>query len=75
MEYKEIFLATLMVKNLCEKMADKSRLKPLKTAKEMLMLLNALVDNFDAFYTLGDEVNVYISKDDKGKIKDIKIGA
>lgn len=56
-------------------MADKSRLKPLKTAKEMLMLLNALVDNFDAFYTLGDEVNVYYSKDDKGKIKDIKIGA
>lgn len=75
MEYKERFLATLMVKNLCEKMADKSRLKPLKTAKEMLMLLNALVDNFDAFYALGDEVNVYYSKDDKGKIKDVKIGA
>lgn len=75
MEYKERFLATLMVKNLCEKMADKNRLKPLKTAKEMLMLLNALVDNFDAFYTLGDNVNVYYSKDDKGKIKDVKIGA
>lgn len=75
MEYKERFLATLMVKNLCEKMADKSRVKPFKTAKEMLMLLNALVDNFDAFYTLGDDVNVYYSKDDKGKINNIKIGA
>lgn len=75
MEYKERFLATLMVKNLCEKMADKSHLKPLKTAKEMLMLLNALVDNFDAFYTLGDEVNVYCTTDEKGKIKDVEIGA
>ena len=75
MEYKERFLATLMVKNLCEKMADKSRSKPFKTAKEMLMLLNALVDNFDAFYVLGEDINVYYSKDDKGKINNIKIGA
>lgn len=74
MEYKERFLTTLMVKNLCEKMIDKNRIKPLKTAREMLMLLNALVENFDAFYTLGDEVNVYCTTDEKGKIKAVKIG-
>lgn len=82
MERHSEFMAILHFKNLLERQIDKNSYKPLKTAKEVMMLVNAILDNFEAFYTLGDNVAVYLSveKDDTKrllarKIKDISIGA
>lgn len=43
-----------------------------------MMLLNAILydyDSFECFYTLGDNVNVYLTTDEKKKIVEMKIGA
>lgn len=59
-------------------MADKSRIRPLKTAREVIMLLDAIlydVNSFEYFYNFGDNVNVYLTTDEKKKIVEMKIGA
>ena len=63
---------------LLEKQISKNTRRPLKTAKEVLMLVDAIlydVNSFDAFYNFSDNVNVYLHIDDKRKIQKISISA
>ena len=72
------FDAILQFRNLLEKQTDKGRRRPIKTAKEVIMLLDAILDNynsFECFYNFGDNVNVYLTTDEKKKIVEMKIGA
>lgn len=75
MERRERFWAVLQLRNLLEMNISKESIKSLRTAKEALMLINAVLDNFDCFYLLGDSSNVYLTVDEKKKITGIKIGA
>ena len=72
------FNAILQFRNLLEKQTDKGRRRPLKTAKEVIMLLDAILydaNSFEYFYNFGDNVNVYLTTDEKKKIIEMKIGA
>ena len=72
------FDAILQFRNLLEKQTDKDRKRPLKTAKEVIMLLDAILydaNSFECFYNFGDNVNVYLTTDEKKKIVEMKIGA
>lgn len=70
------FNAILQFRNLLEKQTNKDRKRPLKTAKEVMMLLDAILydsNSFEYFYNFGDNVNVYLSKDEKNKIVKMEI--
>lgn len=72
------FNAILQFRNLLEKQTYKGRRRPLKTAKEVIMLLDAILydaNSFEYFYNFGDNVNVYLTTDEKKKIVEMKIGA
>ena len=65
-------------RNLLAKQTSKDIKKPLKTAKEVLMLIDAILydaNSFEYFYTFGDNCGVYLTVDEKNKIYKIKIGA
>lgn len=65
-------------RNLLVKQISKDRKKPLKTAKDILLLIDAILydyKSFDCFYSFGDNVNVYLHTDDKNKIQKISISA
>lgn len=72
------FRALVSFRNLLEKNINKDAHKPLKTAKEVMMLVDAILYDamsFEHFYNFGDDVNVWVSVDDKRKITKIKVGA
>lgn len=72
------FNAILQFRNLLEKQIDKNRRRPLKTAKEVKMLLDAILydaNSFECFYNFGDNLNVYLIQDEKNKIVGMKVGA
>lgn len=72
------FNAILQFRNLLEKQTDKNRRRPLKTAKEVKMLLDAILydaNSFEYFYNFGDNLNVYLIQDEKNKIVGMKVGA
>lgn len=72
------FNTMVAFRNLLEKQTNKNTRKPLRTAKEVMMLLNAILydaNSFEYFYTFGDNIGVYLITDDKNKIVKIKIGA
>ena len=65
-------------RNLLVKQISKDRKKPLKTAKDVLLLIDAILydyRSFECFYDFGDNVNVYLHIDDKNKIQKISISA
>lgn len=71
------FNAILQFRNLLEKQINKNRRRPLRTAKEVKMLLDAILydaNSFEYFYNFGDDVDVYIIQDGKNKIVGMKIG-
>ena len=73
----EKFNTMVAFRNLLAKQTDKNTMKPLKTAKEVLMLIDAILYDavsFEHFYTLGDDCDVWVTVDDKKKIVRIKIG-
>lgn len=73
----ENFNTMVAFRNLLTKLTNKNTIKPLKTAKEVLMLIDAILYDavsFDHFYSFGDDCNVWVSVDDKKKIVRIKIG-
>lgn len=73
----EKFNTMVAFRNLLKKQTDKNTMKPLKTAKEVLMLIDAILYDavsFEHFYRFGDDCNVWVSVDDKKKIVRIKIG-
>lgn len=64
-------------RNLLVKQTSKSIRKPLKTAKEVLMLVDAILydaNSFEHFYNFSDDCDVWVKVDDKNKIIGIKIG-
>lgn len=72
------FETMVTFRNLLAKQTSKNIKKPLKTANEVLMLVDAILydsQSFEAFYTLGDNIGVYLNTDEKNKIKKITIGA
>lgn len=73
------FLTIVTFKNLLEKQINKNMTRPIKTAREVYLLLDAILENFDAFDCLGDNVSVYHIVDGenirKDKIIRMKIGA
>lgn len=72
------FNTIVAFRNLLEKQTNKNTRKPLRTAKEVMMLLNAILcdaNSFEYFYTFGDNTGVYLITDDKNKIVKIKVGA
>lgn len=72
------FETMVTFRNLLAKQTSKNIKKPLKTANEVLMLVDAILydsQSFEAFYTLGDNIGVYLHTDEKNKIKKITIGA
>lgn len=73
----EKFNTMVAFRNLLAKQTDKNTMKPLKTAKEVLMLIDAILYDavsFEHFYNLGDDCDVWVTVDDKKKIVRIKIG-
>ena len=71
------FNTIVSFRNLLEKNMSKDARKPLKTAKEVMMLVDAILYDamsFEHFYNFGDDVNVWVSVDDKRKITNIKVG-
>jgi hypothetical protein len=71
------FNTLVSFRNLLEKQTRKDVRKPLKTAKEVMMLLNAILydaNSFEYFYTFGDNTGVYLITDDKNKIVKIEVG-
>lgn len=71
------FNAIVSFRNLLEKNINKDAHRPLKTAKEVIMLLDAILydaNSFEHFYCFGDDINVWISVDEKKKIERIKVG-
>lgn len=71
------FNAIVSFRNLLEKNINKDARRPLKTAKEVMMLVDAILQDalsFEHFYNFGDDVNVWISVDEKKKIERIKVG-
>ena len=73
----EKFNTMVAFRNLLRKQTDKNTMKPLKTAKEVLMLIDAILYDavsFEHFYNFGDDCDVWVSVDDKKKIVRIKIG-
>lgn len=73
----EKFNTMVAFRNLLTKQTDKNTKKPLKTAKEVLMLIDAILYDavsFEHFYTFGDDCGVWVTVDDKKKIVRIKIG-
>ena len=72
----EKFNTMVAFRNLLAKQTNKNTMKPLKTAKEVLMLIDAILYDavsFEHFYNFGDDCNVLVSVDDKKKIVRIKI--
>lgn len=72
------FNTIVSFRNLLEKQTSKNIRKPIKTAKEVMMLLDAILydaNSFEHFYNFGDNTDVYMVVDDKNKIVKIKIGA
>ena len=73
----EKFNTMVAFRNLLTKQTDKNTMKPLKTAKEVLMLIDAILYDavsFEHFYTFGSDCDVWVTVDDKKKIVGIKIG-
>ena len=71
------FNTLVSFRNLLEKQIRKDVRKQLKTAKEVMMLLNAILydaNSFEYFYTFGDNTGVYLITDEKNKIVKIKVG-
>lgn len=71
------FRAMVEFRNLLEKNINKDARKPLKTAKEVMMLVDAILYDslsFEHFYNFGSDVNVWVSVDEKRKITKIKVG-
>lgn len=71
------FNTIVSFRNLLKKNIDRSARKQLKTAKEVMMLVDAILYDavsFEHFYNFGDDANVWISLDDKKKITKIKVG-
>lgn len=69
------FFAIMHLRDLLVKQMDKERTKPIKKARDVLLLIDGILENFDAFYNFGDNVNVFMSIDYKKNITKIKIGA
>ena len=71
------FNTMVAFRNLLEKQTSKSIRKPLKTAKEVLMLIDAILydaNSFEHFYNFSDNVDVYLTTDEKNKIVKISVG-
>ena len=71
------FNAIVSFRNLLEKQTSKNTRKPLRTAKEVMMLLDAILydaNSFEDFYSFGDDVDVFVGVDDKKKICKICVG-
>lgn len=68
------FFAMVHFRDLLVKQMDRERRQPIKKARDVLLLIDGILENFDAFYNFGDNVNVYMSVDDKKHIEKIKIG-
>lgn len=74
---KARFDTMVAFRNLLAKQTSKSTRKPIKTAKEVLMLVDAIlydVISFEHFYTFSDDCDVWVKVDEKNKIVGIKIG-
>lgn len=72
------FDTMITFRNLLAKQISKDMKKPLKTAKDVLLLVDAILydyKSFECFYDFGDNVNVYLYVDDKNKIQKISISA
>lgn len=68
----------IILRDLVEQQISKTRLRPLKTAKEVLMLIDAVLEDvysIEHFDTFGDESDVYIRlvKDENKLIRQQKI--
>lgn len=65
-------------RNLLAKQISRDVKRPLKTAKDVMLMVDAILydwQSFECFYNFGDNVNVYLHIDDKNKIKKISISA
>lgn len=63
----------IKLKNLVERQTDKNRRRPLKTAKEVLMLIDGCLENCNDFDKYGDMVDCFLVVDDKNKVVKIKV--
>jgi seryl-tRNA(Sec) selenium transferase len=63
----------IKLKNLVERQTDKNRRRPLKTAKEVLMLIDGCLENYNDFDKYGDMVDCFLVVDDKNKVVKIKV--
>lgn len=70
--------AIVSFKNLLERQSDgKNIRRPLRTVKDVLMLLNAILydaNSFEYFYMYGDDIDVWLTTDEKNKIVKISVG-
>lgn len=67
------FIKMLQFRFLLEKQVSKLCRRPLRTAKDVLMLVIAIQLDFDVFTKYGDNAEVWVTVDDKGKIIQIKL--